>query len=70
MAEKVRGLVEGTSTSMDDGSEVRLTVSIGLATLTDVEGPITAATLLAVADRALYRAKNAGRNRVESALAV
>ncbi|MEO8503319.1 MAG: diguanylate cyclase [Acidobacteriota bacterium] len=70
VAEKVRGLVESTSTSMEDGAEVRLTVSIGLATLSDVEGPITAATLLAVADRALYRAKNAGRNRVESALAV
>ncbi len=70
VAEKVRRLVEDTATTMDDGSEVRLTISIGLASIADVEGPVTAAALLAVADRALYRAKEAGRNRVESALAV
>jgi diguanylate cyclase (GGDEF)-like protein/PAS domain S-box-containing protein len=45
-----------------DGREIRCTVSIGVATMTtelhDVDG------LLQRADRAMYAAKNAGRNRV------
>jgi diguanylate cyclase (GGDEF)-like protein len=41
-----------------------ITVSIGLATLPD--DPTDSATLLRNADRALYRAKSNGRNRVEA----
>ncbi len=45
-----------------DRTVIRLTVSIGLATPEDTPGGLDA--LLAAADRALYRAKRAGRDRV------
>lgn len=48
-----------------DGVELRVTVSIGVATWPDdVRRPVE---LLTVADRAMYRAKRAGRNQVASA---
>ncbi len=45
-----------------DRTVIRITVSIGLATPEDTPGGLDA--LLAAADRALYRAKRAGRDRV------
>ncbi len=45
-----------------DRTVIRVTVSIGLATPEDTPGGLDA--LLAAADRALYRAKRAGRDRV------
>lgn len=45
-----------------------ITVSIGLATDVAHTPGLTEARLVQVADAALYRAKNAGRNRVEHAL--
>ena len=47
-----------------DGLGIPATVSIGLA---ETVGSGDLGTLLAEADRALYRAKMAGRNRVEIA---
>jgi len=53
-AERIRAAVEKHSP---------VTVSIGVATV--CVGPCDAATLIEAADQALYRAKQAGRNRVE-----
>lgn len=62
MAERMRKVVESTVIPFE-GKDVRVTVSIGVA-----EYPNTPAKqideLIEAADKALYRAKNAGRNRV------
>ena len=46
------------------GSEVRLTCSVGVAAVPETVGSVD--NLLAVADAAMYRAKAAGRDRVEA----
>lgn len=61
-AERLRNLVEMTQIPID-GKEIRATVSIGLASYP--ASPVkTVEELLDAADKALYRAKHAGRNRV------
>ena len=60
MAEKIRQRTEQLTFSYDD-QPLRLTTSIGLSSLRPGD---TLHTLLTRADRALYRAKQAGRNRV------
>lgn len=61
IAEKVRRIVETTVIEFD-GARIRVTVSLGVADRTD---DIQASTeLYERADRALYSAKNSGRNRV------
>ncbi|REJ74151.1 MAG: GGDEF domain-containing protein [Acidobacteria bacterium] len=60
-AEKVRRRVEDHPFRSSDGLAVETTLSIGLASL---DGPCTHEQFFERADAALYRAKQAGRNRV------
>jgi diguanylate cyclase (GGDEF)-like protein len=70
VAEKIRSLVQGTPVPMEDGTPARVTVSIGLATLSGAAaGRVTGRDLIAGADRSLYEAKHAGRNRVHPRVA-
>ncbi len=48
----------------EDGSPLRLSVSIGIACFPDDAG--SAKALLNQADKAMYEAKKAGRNRVRA----
>ncbi|MDP9244523.1 MAG: diguanylate cyclase, partial [Chloroflexota bacterium] len=62
VAERIRSRTQGTLISLAPGITDRITVSIGIAS-----APHQAhdrVTLLRLADEALYRAKEAGRNRV------
>ncbi len=61
IAEKLRQSVEQTPV-VAEGKPVAATVSIGVAAFDGTETP---EKLVDRADQALYRAKHAGRNRVE-----
>jgi diguanylate cyclase (GGDEF)-like protein len=64
IAERIRQRVEAYQRSEPDLAELRVTASIGVA----VSPPdATARELIERADRALYRAKKAGKNRVSTA---
>jgi diguanylate cyclase (GGDEF)-like protein len=68
LAERVRAAVEARPFLEDEAFRpVRVTVSVGTAGAADY--PIDPDELLARADAACYRAKEAGRNRVEAAAA-
>ena len=73
VAEKIRSLVQATMVPMEDGTPARVTISIGLADIAEIAGPreakITGRDLIAAADRSLYEAKNAGRNRIRPRVA-
>lgn len=62
MAERLRARVADTPMQLEDGVEITVTVSIGLARL--AAGESQGAQALSRADQALYAAKRAGRNRV------
>ncbi len=62
VAERIRSQVEATTIELSPGHRDQMTVSIGVAVWpTDADERVK---LLEVADAALYRAKNSGRNRV------
>ncbi|MCE9641305.1 MAG: sensor domain-containing diguanylate cyclase [Betaproteobacteria bacterium] len=63
LAEKIRGTVENGSFRWQD-EPVRVTVSVGVAYYKEGETP---EQLIARADKALFQAKDAGRNRVHVA---
>ncbi|HKI87034.1 MAG TPA: diguanylate cyclase [Thermoanaerobaculia bacterium] len=67
VAEKLRFAVENLCVELDEGEVVEVTISIGLASVSELpaEPPATASDLMAAADRSLYRAKTTGRNRIE-----
>ncbi len=60
VAEKLRKTVENTSFSLPDGSELKLTISCGIALN---GGELNYERTIKRADQALYRAKREGRNR-------
>ena len=62
-AEELRARIEGLSIHYAKGQLPRVTISAGVATYP--EAGATFDQLLSVADAALYRAKDNGRNRVE-----
>lgn len=62
VAERLRKSIASQSTALDRGQTVNITVSIGVATFP--EDADSNDKLIAAADRALYAAKSAGRNRV------
>ena len=62
VAERLREIIAAGEVILPEGIKVRFTVSIGIAALLDKNSNID--MLLNEADKALYRAKQAGRNRV------
>lgn len=63
LAERLRRTIETSATALEDGTQVNVTVSLGVAGLPEL--PVESVTeLVNAADQALYRAKRAGRNRV------
>jgi two-component system, cell cycle response regulator len=63
LAERIRKSVEGRPVRTEAG-EIQITISLGVA-VSDPAIPLDAQALLQVADDALYRAKDRGRNRCE-----
>lgn len=63
LADRIRKKVE-EHTFMLGGEEVKITISLGVSTLTDTQ---TSDELLKSTDDALYKAKNLGRNQVQVA---
>ncbi len=63
IAERVRSAVEYQPTALNDGREISMTVSIGLA-LFDPKRDADRRSLMERADQALYKAKRSGRNRI------
>jgi two-component system, cell cycle response regulator len=60
---RLRAAIEGAPVAVAGGPAIRVTASFGLASLACCESP-DVQTLLRLADRRLYAAKSAGRNRV------
>ncbi|UWQ19257.1 diguanylate cyclase [Jannaschia sp. M317] len=65
VAERLRKAIEALNFRLDDGSTLSVTMSLGVAMLEDRDDASTHA--LAIVDRALYAAKDAGRNQVQTA---
>lgn len=65
LAEKVRDAVEGLELDLPGNKRTRLTLSIGVASCCMPEDNLD--TLVSLADAALYRSKEAGRNKISSA---
>jgi diguanylate cyclase (GGDEF)-like protein/PAS domain S-box-containing protein len=62
VAERLREVISGGEVTLPEGIKIHFTVSIGIAALIDHSSTID--MLLNEADKALYRAKQSGRNKV------
>jgi diguanylate cyclase (GGDEF)-like protein len=62
VAERVRDRIRGFRFLAEEGLNIHLTASIGVATLPDVAG--SAEELLRAADKAMYRVKDAGKDGI------
>lgn len=67
-AERIRRAIADLAIPAEQGDPVNVTVSIGVASFPENAG--SEQELIAVADRALYASKQAGRNRVYPAMAL
>ena len=70
IAERIRTAVESQQLSTPEGTALRVTISVGVAT-TEADSLDEAKSIAALtksADEALYRAKENGRNRVETSV--
>lgn len=65
VAERLRGMVGGEPTRLASGIDIRVTISLGIATLRSDDANLAA--VLSRADAALYDAKQTGRNRTRFA---
>ena len=65
VAERLRRAIEAMRIPMGDGTELQVTLSLGAAMLSNCDDATSRA--LEAVDRALYAAKNGGRNRVSLA---
>ena len=62
VAERIRSAIEGRRFEIGQGQSLGITVSLGVASLPAQETSVE--KLVAAADKALYEAKEKGRNRV------
>jgi diguanylate cyclase (GGDEF)-like protein/PAS domain S-box-containing protein len=62
VAERLREVMENTKVPLEDGLPLRFSLSIGVTSLTSKDDNVD--VLLNSADKALYSAKNSGRNKV------
>jgi two-component system cell cycle response regulator len=69
LAERLRKAVESEEITFE-GTSLKVTVSVGVASLAGVQGDRTGQALIDRADQALYRAKETGRNRTVTAAEV
>lgn len=65
VAERLREAIGNAEVAIENGLPVRFTASIGVTSLTGEDKNMD--VLLNIADKALYQAKNAGRNKVVAA---